>query len=188
MRRFRKSHLFAPIAIAAALVVGCEVAPDEEDEIGPAPGVEVEPTEEVGMESPAGYEVAAFGEFSATDRAQDTGGWARVLVPEGVEAGAAESFIMDARVTGLEEGGHAWHIHAGPCGTDAPVVVPFTPTPDMPGLGEALTPGADGVATQSVTVPTSTLSVPQIRGGDYSVHVHENPGVDHGPTVACANL
>lgn len=184
-----RSWTLAPLALVLALVAGCE--PDtveDEQEIEPAPLIQPEVAPgEVGMESPAGYEVAMMSDFTAAEGAepgQEIGGVARVMVAEQ----AADSFLLHVRVNGLTEGGHAWHIHSGPCGQKAPVVVPFTPTASQQGLAQPLTPGAGGAAEQTVSVPNSMLSAAQLRDGEYSVHVHVDPGADHGPTVACATL
>jgi hypothetical protein len=58
----------------------------------------------------------------------------------------------------------------------------------MEALGQPLTPDESGNATASVTVPGDVFSFEQLEQGEYSVHVHERGGLDHGPTVACANL
>ena len=92
-------------------------------------------------------------------------------------------------LTGVPEGEHAWHIHQGACGTkDAPVVVPFTATKDKPGIGSPLVAAAGGSTTAEVTVPSSVLTTQQLQSGDYSLHVHQKSGTDHGPSIACANL
>jgi hypothetical protein len=67
-------------------------------------------------------------------------------------------------------------------------VVPFTDTNDAPGLAEPLTPGESRVAEATVTVPNAKLSLDKLRSGEYSLHVHERGGLDHGRTMACANL
>ena len=95
---------------------------------------------------------------------------------------------VKARVEGLTEGEHAWHIHSAPCGQEAPVVVPFTSTQQKEGIGAPLEAGSDGTAEGSVDVPPDELTRQQVGTGAYSVHVHAKGGIDHGPTVACANL
>jgi len=103
--------------------------------------------------------------------------------------GDANAFRVSAHFTSVPAGEHAWHIHKGACGTkDAPVVVPFTPDGKQPGIASPVTAGADGNATAEASVPSTMLSVEQLRTGDYSLHIHEKGGTDHGLSIACANL
>ncbi|HEY7529106.1 MAG TPA: CHRD domain-containing protein [Gemmatimonadota bacterium] len=92
------------------------------------------------------------------------------------------------RVTGLTPGEHAWHIHSAACGAEAPVVVAFTSTKELEGTAGPLDAGSDGVAQGSGEIPADRLTRQQIESGSYSVHVHAKGGVDHGPSVACANI
>jgi Cu/Zn superoxide dismutase len=142
-----------------------DMEPDEAQEIAPAP----EPAEEAPWTTdfqagPAGTNVT--GSLTAEPMGNDT----------------------QIRVTlnGLTPGDHAWHIHNAPCGQDGPVVYPFTATADMEGHDDPITAGADGTATATATVPGDRLMRSDLRNGQYSLHVHENDGTDHGPTVACA--
>ena len=103
--------------------------------------------------------------------------------------GDANAFRVSAHFMSVPEGEHAWHIHRGACGTkDAPVVVPFTPDKNQPGIASPVTAGADGNATAEASVPSTMLSVEQLKSGDFSLHIHEKGGSDHGPSIACANL
>lgn len=97
-----------------------------------------------------------------------------------------EDLRLRAELTGLPEGEHAWHIHAGPCGVDAPVEIPLSAPPGEEAVAEPLTAGPDGTATTEISVPP--LKDLWVAAGSYSVHVHETVGEDHGPTLACANL
>jgi Cu/Zn superoxide dismutase len=108
-----------------------------------------------------------------------------VSVFEGSEVGG--DYKLAVRIEGLTEGEHAWHIHSAPCGKEAPVVVAFTDTNDAPGLAQPLIPGESRVAEATVTVPKDKLSLDELRKGEFSLHVHERGGVDHGRTMACAN-
>ena len=120
--------------------------------------------------------------------AEDAGSTVETAGVESPAAGSGGGFRLAVVLDGLSPGGHAWHIHAGPCGQQAPVVVPFTPTPDHKGIAHTLNADAAGTARALVTVPPDQLTLEQVRQGEYSVHVHLNPGTDHGPTVACANM
>jgi Cu/Zn superoxide dismutase len=89
-------------------------------------------------------------------------------------------------LTGLTPGEHAWHIHSGACGTEGPVVLPITDTPDMEGVGDPVQVGEDGRGTATVTIPADRISA--LGTGPHSLHVHERAGTDPGPSVACANI
>ena len=112
---------------------------------------------------------------------------------------------LNVELEGLTPGEHAWHIHQAECGTDGPVVIAFTPTPDMQPVPGALPliAGEDGRVTAGLVIPQSELDKlqgspmdetgqPRDMAGDterkFSIHVHQQAGADHGPTVACANL
>lgn len=70
---------------------------------------------------------------------------------------------------------HPWHLHAGRCGDDGPIVGPAAAYP-------ALNVDAKGYASALTILP---LEVP--RDGNYSVSVHLSP-TELGTVVACTNL
>lgn len=183
--RTRAAVLFG----AAVLWAACGEAAEEVE--GPGLLEEVEPLNPpdgaTTMESAAGLEVVRVGTFEpAAAAAGPIDGHVQLKIPP---VGEPQGLHVDVRVEGLSQGPHAWHIHSGSCaGPAAPVVVAFTPTPELPGLDEPLVPGPDGVAEEAAFVPESTLSREQIAAGEYSVHVHRQGGTEHGPTVACADL
>lgn len=112
-------------------------------------------------------------------------GTVRVLVPvRELEATPARHLAID--VEGLSPGAHAWHIHDGPCGTEAPVIIPLSGTADAEATAGPLVVADDGTA--STEVPVDDLENLMLGEGNYSLHVHEKAGVEHGPTVACATL
>ncbi len=144
-----------------------EERPGYETETPPLPAApEVVSAE---FEAPEGVESAVTGDVTVTEQEPD-------------------GFRVEADLQGLGEGPHAWHIHSGACGTEAPIVIAFTETADMPGLGDPLENDDSGEAEGSVTVPENVFSFSELRQGDFSVHVHETSGVEPGPTVACADL
>lgn len=104
------------------------------------------------------------------------------------QAQSGQGFRVEVTLNGLSQGEHAWHIHSAPCGQQAPVVVAFTPTADQQGLAQPLTADQTGATQGQATVPADQLTLDQLQSGQYSLHVHTQGGVDHGPTVACANL
>lgn len=105
-----------------------------------------------------------------------------------MEAGTAgQGWRVEVSVNGLSDGEHAWHVHSGPCGEEAPVVVAFSETSDMEGVAGPLNV-RNGTASSQATVPGTELGLEQLQSGEHSIHVHERGGVDHGPTVACADL
>lgn len=175
-----RSH-FATATIAlfvAAGVAACDVPAEETAMPGEErPGYEIEtpplpPAPEVvsaEFEAPEGAGSEVSGDITVTEDEFD-------------------GFRVQATLEGLAAGPHAWHIHSGACGAEAPVVVALTETADMEALGEPLANDENGVAAGSVTVPANAFSFELLEEGDFSVHVHETSGLDHGPTVACANL
>ena len=174
-----RSHFaIATVALFAAAFVACDVPDDE--------------TAMPGEERPS-YEIETPPAPPAPSVVT-----ARFEAPEGTESDVSgdviltaddlDGFRVEATLVGLSDGPHAWHIHSAACGTEAPVVVPFTETADAEALGEPLTNDDAGTATGSVTVPGDVFSFDMLEESDYSVHVHERGGTDHGATVACANL
>lgn len=104
-------------------------------------------------------------------------------------ADAATAFRVSLNLQHVPAGPHAWHIHEGACGLrDGQVVVPFTEDKDRAAIAAPLVAGSDGIAVVDAAVPASLLTLEQLRSGDYSLHVHQNAGADHGPTIACATL
>jgi hypothetical protein len=113
------------------------------------------------------------------------GGQVQILSSEADPNG----FKVAVSFTGVPEGEHAWHIHQGACGQkDTPVVVPFTEDKDKPAISEPIVATADGNVIKEVAVPGTLLSVQQLRDGDFSLHLHQKTGADHGPTIGCATL
>ncbi|MGH7459862.1 MAG: hypothetical protein ACREMA_02390 [Longimicrobiales bacterium] len=103
--------------------------------------------------------------------------------------GDPTGFRVSVNLTNVPEGEHAWHIHQGACSAkDAPVVVPFTAAKDKPGIASPLVAAAGGTVTAEATVPGSLLTTQQLQSADYSLHVHQKAGTDHGPSIACAAL
>ncbi len=127
--------------------------------------------------------VRVYAEGSAAMQADTENGGGAGTAPS-----AGNGFRLVVSVNGLSQGEHAWHIHSGPCGQPAPVDVAITTTADQQGIGQPLTADQSGNAMGSVTVPASRLTFDQLQGGQYSLHIHQQGGVDHGPTVACADL
>lgn len=170
---------------ATSLASACAGEPDatiEERDGESAMEAEVEVNDEVTV--PA-YSEEVRTEFTAPEGApSDARGTLRLLVP--VERLGDKPPKLHVRLAGLEPGPHAWHIHGAPCGVEAPVVVPLSATREMEAIHGPLEAGADGMAAAEVAVPP--LRELWVEAGAYSVHVHERPGADHGPTVACAAL
>lgn len=72
-------------------------------------------------------------------------------------------------------GVHPWHIHAGRCGGNGPVV-------GDPGAYKALEVNSSGDASQN-----ASLSVALPYANDYYVNVHASP-TNMGTIIACGNL
>jgi Cu/Zn superoxide dismutase len=180
----RKSLSYiAPVVMGLAFAA-CEQGADTEDALDTEAPEAVAPTEQpADMTTQPEGAVIMQSDFTAEAGQNVTGA---VTVLRGDQPGG--DFQVAVRLVGLMPGEHAWHIHSAACGTEAPVVVPFTQTSDEDGLASPLSPGPAGAAEQVVTVPRDRLPLEQLQAGEYSIHVHERGGVDHGPTVACANL
>ena len=181
----------APALIGAMLLLSACNAENGEvavEEPRPSPAVESlnPPAGQTAMEAAGGMEILKANPFQAAPAAEGSiGGHVQLMVPP---VGEPAGLHLRARVEGLSPGPHAWHIHSGRCGQGAPVVVAFTPTQEMAGIDQPLVPGPDRVAEETAFVPESMLTRKDLQGGEYSVHVHRAGGVDHGPTVACAEL
>ena len=136
---------------------------------------------------------AAMGSPSITAEETTTNTAGETEDPETPEMSASQTgttgqgWRIEVTLNGLTDGEHAWHVHSGPCGEEAPVAVAFSPTADMEGVTGPLNV-QNGSAASQATVPADQLSLDQLENGEYSIHVHERGGTDHGPTVACANL
>jgi Cu/Zn superoxide dismutase len=189
MKKLHGYPMAAALALGVAVMGACAEERDAGDELElpdmdrPAT-VDTEPMDRPADSESAILMTARFEPAEGAPSGRPITGSVNVI--EATEAGGDYHLVVN--IEGLSPGEHAWHIHSGPCGEKAPVVVPFTPTAEGPGLAQALTPGEGGVAEADVTVPRDRLSLEQLKSGDYSLHVHEKGGVDHGPTVACANL
>lgn len=134
-----------------------------------------------------GYDVTHSADFQAPEGMNTAGldGTVEVLRPQPEMEGMPTPHLR-VRLAGLTPGDHAWHVHSGPCGTPAPVQIALTSTADMEGLTNPLIADAGGEASAEVAVPA--LQDLMLGQGRYSLHVHASGGVDHGGTVACADL
>lgn len=95
---------------------------------------------------------------------------------------------LRVRLSGLAPGPHAWHIHNGPCAEIGRIIVAFTPTDSIQGIGESIVADASGRVEHSTFVPTDMLSRQRMEKRAYSVRVHERDGPDPGQSIACARL
>jgi Cu/Zn superoxide dismutase len=101
----------------------------------------------------------------------------------------ADGFTLAVTVSGAPAGPHAWHIHQAACGVSgAPIVVALSEKPGMPAVSGELQVAEDGTASTQVQVPASLVTMDQLRTGDYSLHIHQTGGAQHGPSIACATL
>lgn len=186
---------FAPVLAGMTLVLAC--APDEDAELDTLPADEVPAVTEEPVTDPAVAETTAM--FEPGPAGGNVSGLVRIIPEDD------QDLRLEVQLTGLTEGEHAWHIHNAPCGEEGPVVVAITPTQEQAdGLADAIEAGSDGTATADVTIPRDRIPAglsagaipvqpgatpqPGAASGQFSLHVHERGGVDHGATVACANL
>lgn len=186
MKRPHK-HSLAAFAVGATILFGCAPEPQAEDELEmPDKEVPAGETQPLGDARGSMLKTVEFEPWEGGDYGPINGA---VEVFQGDTRDG--DYRLTVRLGGLGPGEHAWHIHSGPCDSDAPVVVSFTPSEkrdENVDLSKPLIPGEGGVAEATVTVPHDQLSLDELVSGEYSLHVHQTAGVDHGPTVACANL
>lgn len=103
---------------------------------------------------------------------------------EVADRNGALELIVD--LEGLPPGEHAWHIHEGACDEAGPIRLPLSSTSDMEGTVGPVTVDAEGRVDRTVRVPG--LNRAWVDAGDHSLHIHERPGTDHGPTLVCAEI
>jgi len=97
-----------------------------------------------------------------------------------------EPLELVVRGRGLTPGEHGWHVHAGPCSTPGAVAVPLSETATEDGITGPLDVNDDGEFEETVEVPD--LSRTMVGSQSHSLHIHRNPGAEHGATVACATI
>ena len=148
-----------PLVLSAALVAGCASSRQ--------PAATLPPVIE---QSQAVAQVVQWSATLASEAGTSIGGTATV-VPAG-----AQGTTATVSLTGAAPGGVLpWHLHAGRCGDNGPIV-------GAPEAYPPLTVGADGAATAMATVP-----VPTPVSGDFHVNVHRSAG-ETGTVIACGNL
>jgi hypothetical protein len=190
MKKMHRYPLVGTLALGVGLLGACADQPRADDELEgdgsiESPGtVATPPAETRGDPEGTVAMTESFQPAEGAKEGQRIDGTVTVFEPA---AGNAD-YRLAVRIEGIGEGEHAWHIHAAPCGKEGPVVVPFTQTEDAPGLARPLKPDASGIAEATVTVPADRVTIDKLRSGEYSLHVHDRGGIDHGATVACANL
>lgn len=171
------------LAVASALaLVAC--GPGEETEFEPdTPAEDVEDVRETPMPD---YTETLQSDFTATEHAEsDIIGTLHLEEPTTV-APTGTPMRIRVQVSGLAEEDHPWDIHAGACGSEGEVIVPFGTTAGDEGISDPLSPDDQGIAEAEVEVPT--LADQWMGPGDHSVHIHTDVGDEHGPTLACATL
>jgi len=99
---------------------------------------------------------------------------------------ADEPLELVVRGRGLPPGEHGWHVHAGPCGTSGPVNIALSETAEEDGITGPIDVNDNGEFEESVEVPE--LNRTMVGTQAHSLHIHRNPGANHGPTVACATI
>jgi Cu/Zn superoxide dismutase len=168
------------LALVVAAIAACEAKTDEAAE-NAAPGTEPA----AAPAAPAASTEPIMSADVQSEGGSQVSGKVEVLPA----ADASNAFRVVVNLQNVPAGEHAWHIHQGACGAkDTPVVVPFTEDKDKPALASPITAAADGAVAVEANVPGNLLTVDQLRSADYSLHVHQKGGTDHGPTIACATL
>lgn len=182
MRHLRKL-CSTPVAFVTLLALGA--CAEDSDEAAPPDESAMEAEVEVDGTTGPAFSEEVRTEFSAPEGSDSQArGTLRLLVP--VREAEDDDMRLRVELAGLTPGEHAWHIHAGPCGVDAPIEIPLSAPEGEESLAEPLTAGEDGTVVTEVAVPP--LDQRWVEAGSYSVHVHRSTGAEHGPTVACATL
>ncbi|MGH7542112.1 MAG: hypothetical protein ACRELC_14050 [Gemmatimonadota bacterium] len=176
-------RLIAGTAVALTLaLVGCE--PVDQNQAA-------DPTAEADYESPTAERTPASDQPMVVHEASFEAGEASQGPVDGTvrvtDPGAGGDLELEVRITGVQPGEHAWHIHEGACTQAGAVHLALSATQGQEGIVDPLNADEQGVIDESVAVPELDRSLFG-TGGQYSLHVHEQGGVDHGATVACATL
>ena len=95
---------------------------------------------------------------------------------------------LRVRLSGLNPGPHAWHIHNGLCAEVGRIIVAMTSTDTIQGIDKPIVADAGGNADHTAFVPTDMLSRQRMELRAYSVRVHVGDGPDYGLSMACARL
>lgn len=181
----RRSTSIETVLVAALALLVPAACTGADDDPGPESDSAMDATVDAdGTEGPAFSEEVRTEFAPPAGASSDARGTLRLLVP--VQDLADEDLRLRVELAGLSPGTHAWHVHAGPCGTEAPVEIPLSAGESGEGITEALMAGDDGTVTEEIAVPP--LNALWVRAGSYSVRVHERAGSDHGRVVACATL
>ena len=125
---------------------------------------------------------AALQPEDSTAAAPAVSGEVMVVATDDVE----EPLELIVRGTGLAPGEHGWHVHSGPCGTSGPVRIPLSETAEAEGITGPIDVDDEGEFEEAVEVPE--LNRTMVGTQQHSLHIHRNPGANHGPTVACATI
>lgn len=107
--------------------------------------------------------------------------------PEEGGAQGPAGFIVEVTLGGLPPGRYAWHLHDGPCGEQAGVVVAMTDLGDRQGISTPLEVDDEEQIARGAAMIRS-LSLEQVETGRYSLRVHAPAESGVGPVVACADL
>jgi Cu/Zn superoxide dismutase len=97
-----------------------------------------------------------------------------------------EPLELIVRGRGLPPGEHGWHVHAGACGSSGAVSIALSETAEEDGITGPLEVNDRGEFEETVEVPE--LNRTMVGMETHSLHIHQNPGANHGPTVACATI
>ena len=119
--------------------------------------------------------VSAGGGMTMTAQLASQGGSAVTGTASATHGADANSFRSTVSITGASPSAtHPWHIHAGRCGDNGPIVGPASAYP-------VLQADANGTATVNTTVPVAMPT------GPLYVNIHASPS-QMGTIVACGNL
>jgi Cu/Zn superoxide dismutase len=165
------------LLVVAAFLPACDTG----DDVDVEPDLDATPGAEFPQETTTPTPIEAM-----TATFQPAGGSTAMISGTASFMRDGDELELTVNLNGLPEGDHAWHIHQGGCDADGPVVLAFSETADMEGIGDDLEADGDGHAEASVDIPADRAGL--LNAGEHSIHVHQSGGEDHGPAIACAPI
>lgn len=177
------SRYFLVFALVAACAPRTEVQTVQSTGFLPAPQL-------APMETNAPPAVLMVSQFELTPDANTPIFGEAFIIGHNVDR-SEDAFGINVVLESVPPGEHAWHIHRGSCAVkNAPVALALSGTADMKGITDPLVADESGSVDVTVFVAPvpGKLTLVDLKKEDYSLHVHQRGGMDHGPSIACATI